>query len=169
MSNRISFGHPLVSTGSPVELLYRTSPRAEDLAECFSPFGTTFFKKLLSKPLTLDQARAWVLDRLRHPWGLHYRPNSPATLFYESTRTLFNGWFFQSSIIISVFITAIYFKKWQKFMQTNIEGHFQIGRWIRPVSMSLLSFRATAVFKDSNNLQFLYSALSTVYNSLHDH
>ena len=33
MSSRISIGRPLVSTGRPVELLYRTSPRAEDLAD----------------------------------------------------------------------------------------------------------------------------------------
>ena len=34
MSSRISIGRPLESTGRPVELLYRTSPKAEDLAHC---------------------------------------------------------------------------------------------------------------------------------------
>ena len=33
MSSRISIGRPLESTGHPVELLYRMSPRAEDLAQ----------------------------------------------------------------------------------------------------------------------------------------
>ena len=32
---KISTGRPLESTGRPVELFYRTSPRAEDLALCF--------------------------------------------------------------------------------------------------------------------------------------
>ena len=33
MSSRISIGRPLKSIGRPVELLYRTSPRAEDLVD----------------------------------------------------------------------------------------------------------------------------------------
>ena len=33
MSSKISIGRPLESTGPPVELLYWTSTRAEDLAE----------------------------------------------------------------------------------------------------------------------------------------
>ena len=35
MSRRISIGRPLEYTGRPVELLYGTSTRAEDLAEYF--------------------------------------------------------------------------------------------------------------------------------------
>ena len=34
MSSKISIGYPLESTGCPVELLYWTSSRAEDLADC---------------------------------------------------------------------------------------------------------------------------------------
>ena len=33
MSSKISIGCPLESTGRPVELLYCTSPRAEDLVD----------------------------------------------------------------------------------------------------------------------------------------
>ena len=64
-SSRISIGCPLESTGCPVELLYRTSPRAEDLAHSLSCFKF-FLKKITvlrgstsSRPkLTASAARA---------------------------------------------------------------------------------------------------------------
>ena len=46
MSSRISIGRPLESTGCPVELLYRTSPRAEDLAHYFLDSHNTINEKL---------------------------------------------------------------------------------------------------------------------------
>ena len=71
MSSRISIGRPLESTRRPVELLYRTSPRAEDLAEC--AIAKKSYKDMPEKNLTKN-----VKNTLFNFALTHYFPSTTA-------------------------------------------------------------------------------------------
>ena len=53
MSSKISIGRPLESTGRPIELLYWTSPRAEDL--------TILKNKPIKKPMYISNNNTYFL------------------------------------------------------------------------------------------------------------